>query len=171
MSSGCQTVWIYIRTDILSVLIWVQTVCKGCQQTTSCQDLSSADICFKIDFFENYVYFRNINRVSNTLVDILSVLIWIQTVFKNFKHTIYLIKICRLLDLFLKLIFSKTSFMITIKVVSRRQKSSWFAVSSRQSVGSCLIASSTDNLRKQFGTRSGPTQHQNWSGSKLWRYS
>ena len=30
----CQTVWIQIRTDILSVLIWVQTVCKCYQQTT-----------------------------------------------------------------------------------------------------------------------------------------
>ena len=26
--SECQIVWILIRTDILSVLIWVQTVCK-----------------------------------------------------------------------------------------------------------------------------------------------
>ena len=32
--SVCQTVWIQIRTDNLSVLIWVQTVCKGYQQTT-----------------------------------------------------------------------------------------------------------------------------------------
>ena len=32
--SGCQTVWIQIRTDALSVLIWVKTVCKGYQQTT-----------------------------------------------------------------------------------------------------------------------------------------
>ena len=32
--SGWQTVLIQIRTDILSVLIWVQTVCKGYQQTT-----------------------------------------------------------------------------------------------------------------------------------------
>ena len=32
--SECQTVWIQVRTDILSVLIWVQTVCKGYQQTT-----------------------------------------------------------------------------------------------------------------------------------------
>ena len=31
--SGCQTVWIQIRPDILSGLIWVQTVCKGHQQT------------------------------------------------------------------------------------------------------------------------------------------
>ena len=30
--SECQTVWIQIRTDILSVLIWVQTLCKGYQQ-------------------------------------------------------------------------------------------------------------------------------------------
>ena len=32
--SECQTVWIQIRPDILSGLIWVQTVCKGYQQTT-----------------------------------------------------------------------------------------------------------------------------------------
>ena len=32
--SECQTVWIQIRTDILSVLIWVQTVCKCYQQIT-----------------------------------------------------------------------------------------------------------------------------------------
>ena len=32
--SECQTVWIQIRTDILLVLIWVQTVCKCNQQTT-----------------------------------------------------------------------------------------------------------------------------------------
>ena len=30
----CQTVWIQIRTDILSVLIWIQTVCKGYQRMT-----------------------------------------------------------------------------------------------------------------------------------------
>ena len=32
--SDSQTVLIQIRTDIVSVLIWVQTVCKGYQQTT-----------------------------------------------------------------------------------------------------------------------------------------
>ena len=32
--SGCQTVWIQIRPDILLGLIWVQTVCKGYQQIT-----------------------------------------------------------------------------------------------------------------------------------------
>ena len=34
MPSVCQTVWIQIRPDILSGLIWVQTVCKGYQQMT-----------------------------------------------------------------------------------------------------------------------------------------
>ena len=29
-----QTVWTQIRPDVLSGLIWVQTVCKGYQQTT-----------------------------------------------------------------------------------------------------------------------------------------
>ena len=32
--SGCQTVWIQIQRDILSSLVWVQTVCKGYQRTT-----------------------------------------------------------------------------------------------------------------------------------------
>ena len=30
----CQTAWVQIMADILSVLIWVLTVCKGYQQTT-----------------------------------------------------------------------------------------------------------------------------------------
>ena len=34
ISSKCQTVWIQIRPDIFSGLIWVQTICKGYQQTT-----------------------------------------------------------------------------------------------------------------------------------------
>ena len=32
--SECQTASIQIRTDVLSVLNWVQTICKGYQQTT-----------------------------------------------------------------------------------------------------------------------------------------
>ena len=32
--SESQAIWIQIRTDILSVLIWVKTVCKGYQQMT-----------------------------------------------------------------------------------------------------------------------------------------
>ena len=34
ISSECLTVWMQIRPHILSGLIWVQTVCKGYQQTT-----------------------------------------------------------------------------------------------------------------------------------------
>ena len=30
----CQTNWIKFRTDRMSVLIWVQTVCKGYRETT-----------------------------------------------------------------------------------------------------------------------------------------
>ena len=32
--SGGQTVWILIRPDIMLGLIWIQTICKGYQQTT-----------------------------------------------------------------------------------------------------------------------------------------
>ena len=32
--SECQTVWVQIRPDVLSGLIWVQIVCKGYQQMT-----------------------------------------------------------------------------------------------------------------------------------------
>ena len=33
-TSECQTVWIQIRTTILSIFIWVQTVCNCYEQTT-----------------------------------------------------------------------------------------------------------------------------------------
>ena len=33
ISSDCQSVWIQIRSEVLSGLIWVQTVCKGYQKT------------------------------------------------------------------------------------------------------------------------------------------
>ena len=51
-----QTVWIEIRTDILSVLILVQTVCKGYQQTTKATTSK-----------EQQHSFRNTIRVSNSL--------------------------------------------------------------------------------------------------------
>ena len=34
IQSECQTIWIQIRHNVLSGLIWVQTVCKGYQQMT-----------------------------------------------------------------------------------------------------------------------------------------
>ena len=33
--SECQTVWIQIRPDVMSDLLWVQIVCKDYQQTTT----------------------------------------------------------------------------------------------------------------------------------------
>ena len=41
--SECQTVWIQIRTDIWSVLIWFPTVCKGYQWTTKV-DISKEEL-------------------------------------------------------------------------------------------------------------------------------
>ena len=50
--SECQTVWIQINTNILSVLIWVQTVCKCYQQTTKGRNVfrctSVPDYCIYI---------------------------------------------------------------------------------------------------------------------------
>ena len=44
--SECQTVCIQIRPDILSGLIWVQTVCKGYQQTTLVtKELRLSNVC------------------------------------------------------------------------------------------------------------------------------
>ena len=45
----CQTVWVQIRTDIMSVLIGVQTVCKGYQQTTKVAASKE-----KVKFYMNY---------------------------------------------------------------------------------------------------------------------
>ena len=44
--SECQAVWIQIRTDTLSVLIWVQIVCKSYQQMTSCLNLVMLNLHF-----------------------------------------------------------------------------------------------------------------------------
>ena len=42
-------VWIKIRTAVLSALIWVQTVCKGYQQTTKVADSKEVTLDFNID--------------------------------------------------------------------------------------------------------------------------
>ena len=34
MPSECQTVWIQIRPDTLTGLVWIQTVCRGYEQMT-----------------------------------------------------------------------------------------------------------------------------------------
>ena len=56
----CQTVWIQIRPDILSGLIWVQIVCTGYQQTTLVGHPS-------IDFFFSKKILSGIPSVSNSL--------------------------------------------------------------------------------------------------------
>ena len=78
--SECQTLWIQIRTDILSVLIWVQTVCKGYQiffqehyqnvkpfesrsEPTFCQSWSGSKLFAKVIRYS----FRNTIRMSNPL--------------------------------------------------------------------------------------------------------
>ena len=66
--SECQTVWIQIRADILSVLIWVQTVFKGYQQTSevavskervNCSKCHIFDIFMAVSFLvEAMIYFQ-----------------------------------------------------------------------------------------------------------------
>ena len=43
LPSECQTDWIEIRPDALSGLIWVQSVCKGFEQTTLVGNALSRD--------------------------------------------------------------------------------------------------------------------------------
>ena len=55
--SECQTVWIQIRPDIMSGLIWVQTVCNGYQQPNLIgKQLLSPQTCtyFFEKFFHGY---------------------------------------------------------------------------------------------------------------------
>ena len=61
----CQTVWIQIRPDILSGLIWVQTVCRGNQQMTlidkelnTCHHMSRIRIFFLLS--QNVIIFLTI---------------------------------------------------------------------------------------------------------------
>ena len=47
----CQMVWIKIRPDILLGLIWVQTLCKGYQQTTHSRQRVKVGVVFvKVNF-------------------------------------------------------------------------------------------------------------------------
>ena len=57
MLSKCQTVWIQIKTNILLILIWVQTVCKAYQQrtkVTASKDRVNDKICRKCKFKWDY---------------------------------------------------------------------------------------------------------------------
>ena len=73
--SGCQTVWIQIRPDILSGLIWVQTVCKGYKQmikvTASRQRVRYSTFWLKpwlksISFGSNFFYLAKVLATTNS---------------------------------------------------------------------------------------------------------
>ena len=106
--SECQTFWIKIRPDILLGLGWVQTVCKGYQQTTklplarkeSNKDINSAclaifklfchlSIFFKIKIFRKL--FQKYHQSQSVWIqirpDILSGLIWFQALCTGLKQT------------------------------------------------------------------------------------
>ena len=65
----CQSVWIQIRTDVLSVLIWVQTICKGYQQTTkvaACKEIvEHVDMCEVITYNRFLLLFQSFKEVIN----------------------------------------------------------------------------------------------------------
>ena len=62
--SECQTVRIQIRTDILSVLIWVPTVFKSYQQTASVNYLDNDDT--SREQFRNEFDFWKVHGIMNT---------------------------------------------------------------------------------------------------------
>ena len=70
--SECQTVWIQIRTDILLVFIWAQTVCKGYWQTTKLSTGMQRVILGKYFSVQYIVSYRDIHayvyhKYSDTL--------------------------------------------------------------------------------------------------------
>ena len=77
-TSECQTVWIQIRTDSLSGLIWVQTVCIGFQQTTvvpASKEIVKPglrpDFFLSVDlqtFYCNFPESRKKNLISKTIL-------------------------------------------------------------------------------------------------------
>ena len=76
LPSGCQTVWIQIRPDILSGLIWVQTVCIGYQHMTKvtgmwtkCFTEQLLDTTFRlksISFGPNFFYLAKVLATTNS---------------------------------------------------------------------------------------------------------
>ena len=74
--SEWQTVWIQFRPDVLSGLMWVQTVCKGYQQTTFSRQ--------RVDL-QHSMYFQSHQKQCRSWSDGLarSLLIWIYSVFRK----------------------------------------------------------------------------------------
>ena len=66
--SEWQTLWIQIRTDSLSVLIWVKTVCKGHQHTTpGGKEISSCLYCWQCS--DGFLWVQNKVNSSLTLLN------------------------------------------------------------------------------------------------------
>ena len=98
---GLQMVWTKIRTDIMSVLIWVQSICKGYQQMTkvaaSKERVNPLHVWYYLStafLLKNYIFaknsIRNVISVKQFWIqirlDVLSGLIWIQTVCKGYQQ-------------------------------------------------------------------------------------
>ena len=64
----CQTVWIQIRPDKTSGLIWVQTVCKSHQKTTLGDKELKAYQIIDISFESFRIITRNIQRLNALFV-------------------------------------------------------------------------------------------------------
>ena len=62
MSNG----WIKIKIDILSVLIWVQTVCKGYQRTTKSKERVNISFLFSfVTLFITFIHFLIFHSITN----------------------------------------------------------------------------------------------------------
>ena len=90
--SECQTVWIQIKTHILLVFIWVQTVCKGYWQTTKLSTGIQRVITGKYFSVQYIVSYRDIyayvyHKYSDTLntFNMLSPLNKAKVIFKGFS--------------------------------------------------------------------------------------
>ena len=61
MLSECQTVWTRIRINILSVLIWVQTVCKDHQQMARfAASRQRVKTSLFLGIYEHHEYVKNV---------------------------------------------------------------------------------------------------------------
>ena len=70
MLSECQTVWIQIRTDVLLVLIWIQNVCKGYQQTTKvATSMERARYCYQYVYGGRHIVCVGVKRSLNLLIN------------------------------------------------------------------------------------------------------
>ena len=65
--SECKTVWIQIGTNILLLLIWVQSVCKGYQNY---QKMTKVDFFEKVSFEKKSAQLNNGSYLKATLIEL-----------------------------------------------------------------------------------------------------